>query len=240
MGAAGAAIGAGGLLSFLGGQEQARATRSATGKQLGFLRDVFRARSGSPLGQRLFGLLGVPSATGEEGAEVGPTGAEVARGITGARRRGVVRGAEAQRSALQNVLGRTGATGGIAAGALGQLARQRAGALADVEAGGLELERGFQRQDIGDTLNALQVLFPSPGGAVQGITGALGQTGGAGAGLAGIGSTLGTLGILGAGGFFGPRDFNVNLRTAVGGAGGGGAAGVLGGGSGLGSRLSLP
>jgi hypothetical protein len=161
------------------------------------IREAFRGR-GQRIprpgeGQAATGLL-----SGGLGEQAPNPAADLAGAIARVQERGVVRGQQRAEQGLLSALGRgAGISGGLGARAVSQLRGQLPGRLADVEAGRLQTQRTFERQDIADLLNALQVTTPAPGGVVPGLAESLGQTGGGiGGPLSGLGNTLGTFGVL--------------------------------------------
>ena len=136
----------------------------------------------------------------------GPQGQSLVDAIMGVQRRGAVQSARQGSQTLQNALGRAGATGGIAAGAEAAQGAMLPGQLANIEAGGMQMERDFGRQDINDLLNIMNVAYPSPGSTVGALAGSYGQPGAGGQGLMGMGNALGSLGMMGAMGMFGDQN----------------------------------
>jgi len=189
---AGAAIGAGLGAQVLGGILQGGANADAQQDQRQFLRREAGSRRRGPLGQQIFGLLGL-------GPQGGQSPQQLAAGITDTRRQGAAAGNEATRQAVMNRLGLSRASGGRRAGIEGQLAGQAIQNIANVDSGEAQLAEQFRQQQLGQALNATQVLNPIAGQAGM----ALGQSLGTpqnqfGAGLAGLGGSVAGLGVLGA------------------------------------------
>jgi len=162
----------GGLFDEPGRRRQAGRERDRferrRGDEINAIQRIMSAGRESVPGQRLMSIL---SGEGEGYEDL----QRQAGDITSQRRRGAVAGNTMARRGLSGALGRAGASGGLAAGGLGELDRRQMNQLADIEANQQNVFQQLRDNEANTLRGGLSSLYANPNSVAGQLGPAYGQ-----------------------------------------------------------------